>query len=108
MTANRDSKLELDEEKCPSLLLSEPNVELKSQHDFGIYQMNLFAITQLGYLPVAGGMLTMTFFEPSKVSCFKREIIWITADSRKSVQLGTRFFPNNVLFPKFFSKISFL
>lgn len=38
-----------------------------SQKDFGLYQFVLFVITQLGYLPLAGGMLATTFFEPSRV-----------------------------------------
>ncbi|TKR80636.1 hypothetical protein L596_014680 [Steinernema carpocapsae] len=40
-----------------------------SPADFGTYQIWLFVITQLGYLPIAGSMLATTFFEPSKFHC---------------------------------------
>ena len=43
---------------------------VSSQRDFHAYQTSLFLFTQLGYLPVAGSMLSTTFFEPSQVSCF--------------------------------------
>jgi MFS family permease len=37
--------------------------------DFGIYQLLLFIVTQLGYFPVAASMLVTTFFEPSQNWC---------------------------------------
>ena len=38
-----------------------------TQRDFHAYQLSLFLITQLGYLPVAGSLLSTTFFEPPLV-----------------------------------------
>ena len=43
---------------------------VSSQRDFHAYQTSLFFFTQLGYLPVAGSMLSTTFFEPDQVSYF--------------------------------------
>jgi len=45
---------------------------VSSQRDFHAYQTSLFFFTQLGYLPVAGSMLSTTFFEPDQVQCYNQ------------------------------------
>ena len=72
MPSDRDSSpsdhIEL-EENCDNNLsiIDQDAAVVEVQGDFGVYQLVLFVITQLGYLPVAGGMLSTTFFEPTKV-----------------------------------------
>uniref|UniRef100_A0A7E4V5B8 MFS domain-containing protein n=1 Tax=Panagrellus redivivus TaxID=6233 RepID=A0A7E4V5B8_PANRE len=39
------------------------------RRDFFAYQLSLFLVTQLAYMPVAGSMLSTTFFEPSEAYC---------------------------------------
>ncbi|KAE9551212.1 hypothetical protein FO519_005579 [Halicephalobus sp. NKZ332] len=46
-----------------------PSPEVNSQKDFYAYQTSLFFFTQLGYLPIAGSMLSTTFFEPTQTQC---------------------------------------
>lgn len=44
------------------------DVSEKTERDFGVYQLVLFAVTQIGYFPVAASMLSTTFFEANAVS----------------------------------------
>ncbi|KAF1749042.1 hypothetical protein GCK72_025509 [Caenorhabditis remanei] len=52
--------------------LSEPRKTMKD--DFGLYEIRLLILTQLGYIPVAAAMLISTFSEPSKAWCNQTQI----------------------------------
>ncbi|KAH7729218.1 Protein K09E9.1 [Aphelenchoides avenae] len=45
------------------------DVSEKTERDFGVYQLVLFAVTQIGYFPVAASMLSTTFFEANADTC---------------------------------------
>uniref|UniRef100_A0A914DPP7 Major facilitator superfamily (MFS) profile domain-containing protein n=1 Tax=Acrobeloides nanus TaxID=290746 RepID=A0A914DPP7_9BILA len=79
MPSDRDSSpsdhIELEENCDNNLSIIDQDVAVvEIQSDFGVYQLVLFVITQLGYLPVAGGMLSTTFFEPTKEFCMNPKV----------------------------------